>query len=142
MPTSPIVLAQIGLALAGVVFALWKGGSPERATGALVGANVAVGLAVNLLVDPFPDTLRFAMDGLTAFALLWVTMRWGATWMGAIMLLYAAQFGLHAYYLSTGRDQSDYLHAVINNVVNTSIVVCLITATAFSWRRRARAAAA
>ncbi|WP_296595999.1 hypothetical protein [Phenylobacterium sp.] len=142
MPTSPIVLSQIALAIAAVAFALWKGGSPERATGAVVGLNVAVGLLTDLFLDPFPDLLRLGMDALTGLLLLWIVMRWGATWMGAIMFLYAGQFALHAYYLSTGRDQSDYLHAVINNADNTAIVLCLIAATTLAWRRRGSGAAA
>jgi hypothetical protein len=138
MPTSPIVLLQIAIAAAGILFALWKGDAAERAAACVVAVNLAAGLLVSEFLVSRQTALRFAADGLTALALLAVTVRYGAPWMGAMMLLYAAQFSLHAYYLATGRDQTDYLHAVINNIDFSAIVWCLIIGTAVTWRRRSR----
>lgn len=139
MPTSPIVLLQMAIAVGGISFALWKGDGAERAAGCVVAANLAIGLLVSAFLAQHEASLGFALDGSTAFALLALTLRYGALWMGVMMLLYAGQFSLHAYYLATGRDQADYLHAVINNINFSAIIWCLIIATALTWRRRAKA---
>ena len=139
MPTSPIVQLLMVFALSGVLFALWKGGVAERLAACVVAANLALGVLVVEILTPFQDTLRFASDGLTAAALLAVTLRYGAPWMGAVMLCYAVQFSLHAYYMVTGRQQTDYLHAVINNINFSAIIWCLVIGTAVAWRRRSRA---
>ena len=139
MPTSPIVQLLMAFAVSGVLFAWWKGGAPERMAAGVVAANMALGVAVAELLAPFQDMLGFVADGLTAFALLALTLRYGAPWMGVMMLLYAAQFSLHAYYMVTGREPADYLHAVINNINFSAVVWCLIVGTAVAWRRRGRA---
>lgn len=142
MPTSPIVLLQLVLAVAGVAFALWKGGPAERFGACVVAAGLAVGVLVAETLETYPDWLRLMMDGVAALAFLWIALRRAAAWMGVIMLLYAVQFGLHAYYLAVERDQADYLHAVINNANNSAIVFCLILGSAAAWRQRAREARA
>jgi hypothetical protein len=139
MPTSPIVQLLIAFAAAGLLFALWKGGAAERISAAIVGANLAAGVIVAEAFSPARDMLRFVIDGLTALALLAVALRYAAPWMGAVMLLYALQFSLHAYYIMTTRDRSDYLHAVLNNVNFSGIIWCLVIGTGVAWRRRAKA---
>lgn len=135
MPSSPIVQLQLALAVGGIMFALWKGDVAARIAGGAVAANLASGLF--LKVGPgFEDMLRFAEDGLTAMALLAVALRYAAPWTGAVMLLYAAQFSLHAYYMMTGRPETDHLHAVINNFDFSGIILCLIAGAAVAWRRR------
>lgn len=141
MPTSPIVLLQLALAVAGVAFALWKGGAAERAGACVLAANLVVGILLAETLEIRPDWLRLATDALTGMAFLWIALRRAALWMGVIMLLYAAQFGLHAYYLAVDRDPTDYLHAAINNANNSAIVLCLIAGSVAAWRRRRRAAA-
>ena len=77
-------------------------------------------------------------DGLTALLLLGVTIRYGALWMGGVMLFFAAQFSLHSFYLVTERPH-DFLHALINNIDFSGIILCLIAGTVVAWRRRLRA---
>jgi len=139
MPTSPIVQLLMVFALSGILFALWKGGVAERLAACVVAANLAAGVLVVELLTPFDDLLRFASDGVTAMALLAVTLRYAAPWMGGVMLFYAAQFSLHAYYMVTGRPEADYLHAVINNINFSAINGCLVIGAAVAWRRRSRA---
>ena len=150
MPASPIVQLLILFGLAGVAFAAWKGRAPERIAAAVVAANLILGLLFQALTPETQGSLRFANDGLAALVLLGVThtdtpaitIRYGAPWMGGVMLFYAAQFSLHSFYMVTGRSNAEYLHALINNVIFASIVWCLIIGTAVAWYRRVRTARA
>ena len=62
-------------------------------------------------------------------------------WLGGVMLLYALQFSSHAFYIVTERA-SDRLHAIINNLDFTGVVVCLVSGTIVAWRRRNQTKAA
>jgi len=136
MPTSPIVQLQMMFAVGGILFALWKGGSAERATAAVVAANMVLGILKGVFLPSQHDQLRFVLDGVTAVVLLLITVRYGAAWMGAVMLLFASQFALHAYYLIAGRDPADYLHALVNNFNNSAMVLCLVLGTVTVIMRR------
>jgi len=136
MPSSPIIQLLFAFAASGLLFALWKGGPAERAAALIVAANLVLGAVVSEFLGPYETGLRFALDGSTAFALLAVALRGAAPWMGVVMLLYAGQFSLHAYYIATGRDQRDYLHALLNNINFSAIIWCLIIGAAIAWRRR------
>jgi len=124
--------------VAGLVFAAWKGSAAERIAAGIVTANLILGVISYWLLPDFVGTIRFFNDGLAAVALLGVTIVYGALWMGGVMLFYAAQFSLHAYYFVTDRADADRLHAIINNVDFSGIVWCLIIGTAVAWRRRAK----
>jgi len=140
MPTSPIVQLQLAFAVAVVVFALWKGGAAERLTALAVAANLTAGLVINGFFQGSSAGLRFVADGATALALLVVAMRWAAPWMGAVMLFYAAQFSLHAYYEIVERDPHDYVHALVNNINFSGISLCLAAGAFVAWRRGIRTA--
>jgi len=124
----------------GALFALWKGGPAERMTAGIVFANVLVGQTGSLLAPDSDDVIRLVNDGLTAMVLLGVTVRYGALWMGGVMLFFAAQFAMHSYYLVTSRPSGDYFYALINNINFSAIIWCLIIGTAVAWRRRVRMA--
>ncbi|HEY3950258.1 hypothetical protein [Phenylobacterium sp.] len=128
--------------LAGVLFAAWKGGPAERLGAAVVVLNIIIGFASYRLTPEWVGIIRFFNDGLAAVVMLGVTVIYGALWMGGVMLFYAAQFSLHAYYFVTDRPDSDRLHAIINNVDFSGIVWCLIIGAAVAWRRRVRIARA
>ena len=132
------VLINIFLAT-GALFALWKGGAPERATAGVVIFNVIVGQTFHELAPQFDPIVRLVNDGVSALALLTITLRYGALWMGGVMLFFAAQFSLHSYYMVMNRPQTDRLHAIINNVDWSGIAWCLIIGAAVAWRRRVRA---
>ena len=80
----------------GALFALWKGGPAERMTAGIVFANVLVGQTGSLLAPDSDDVIRLVNDGLTAMVLLGVTVRYGALWMGGVVLFFAAQFAIWA----------------------------------------------
>ena len=138
MPTSPIAQLLILFVVCGVLFAGWKGGVAERLAAMVVSVNLILGLAVAQLLPQAEGTMRFVNDGLAAVALLAITLRYGAPWMGGAMLFYAAQFSLHSYYLVMARSPDDRLHAIVNNVNFIGIVWCLIIGTVVTWRRRRR----
>jgi hypothetical protein len=126
----------------GALFALSKGGTAERAAAVVVIANVIIGDSCRWLAPGAEDVIRLVNDGLTAMVLLGVTVRYAALWMGGVMLFFAAQFSLHAYYLVMERPSSDYLHALINNIDFSGIIWCLIIGTVVAWRARLRQARA
>jgi hypothetical protein len=136
MPTSPIVLGLIALTLGISLFAFWKGGPAERLGGAMVGANLILSVLSGLLLPPSLEPIcRLTLDGLTALGLLVIAVRYASFWLGGAMLLYAAQFSLHAFYLVTSRSV-DLLHMRINNLNFLGISVCLAVGTIVGWRRR------
>jgi hypothetical protein len=126
----------------GALFALWKGGVAERSAAVVVIVNVIIGEVGKRLAVDNDAVIRLINDGLAALVLLAVTIRFGALWMGGVMLFFAAQFSLHSFYLVTDRASSDYAHAMINNIDWSAINACLIIGTAVAWRARVRRARA
>lgn len=142
MPTAPIVLGLIALTLGISLLALWKGGPAERLGGAVVGANVVLSIAGGLVLPQSAQSIaRLTLDGLTALCLLVIAVRYASFWLGGVMLLYAAQFSLHAFYIVTSRP-IDLLHIKINNVNFLLISICLAFGTGVAWWQRTRAAGA
>ena len=135
MSTSLILLVLFTVGAVG--FAAWKGGPAERIAAAVVLVNMVLGLVARSYFPQLVDTTHFVNDGLAALVLLTVTIRYGAPWMGGVMLFYAAQFAMHSYYLVTARP-NDYLHALINNINFAGVIWCLIIGAAVAWRRRVR----
>lgn len=121
----------------GALFALWKGGFAERAAAVVVIVNVIIGETGAFIAPGSEGVIRLVNDGLTAMVLLGVTVRYAAFWMGGVMLFFAAQFSLHAFYLVMELP-SDYRHALINNIDFSGIIWCLIIGTAVAWRARVR----
>ena len=115
--------------------AVWKGGWPER-IGALTNLAVAVGLLlVQLLLSPSDLAMAsLCADGLLAFTFLGLTLRFASLWLGAAMLLEAAQFALHAFLYVTERP-FDMLFAIVNNVVSWGVIWAILFGIFGSWRR-------
>jgi hypothetical protein len=118
-------------------FALWKGSPAERIAAGVVVADVLIGRGALMFAPSATDLIHLVTDGLAALALLFVTVRYAAFWMGGVMLFFAAQFALHSYYLVMEQPH-DYVHALINNINWSAIAWCLIIGTAVAWRARIR----
>jgi len=141
MPSSPLVLALYLLTIAICIFAIWKGALPERLAGGIILGNIVLARVGHFLLPPDVDTIvGLAADGVTAVALLVVTMINPSPWLGGAMLLYAAQFGLHSFYFVTERPH-DRFHSIANNLDFLGISICLALGTGLAWRARAKAAA-
>jgi len=122
-------------------FAFWKGSPAERIAAGVAVADVLIGRAALNFAPSATDLIHLVTDGVAALALLFVTVRYAAFWMGGVMFFFAAQFALHSYYLVMERPR-DYLHALINNVNWSGVAWCLIIGTAVAWRARRRASLA
>lgn len=122
------------------VFAWAKGGWPER-----LGASLNLLIAVLFLVLQFgmpPAMLApglLVLDGLLGIGFLALAIRYTSLWLGAAMLLQAAQFSLHAFYYVTAKT-FDLLFAVVNNVVSWGILIAIVAGTFASWVQTRRAA--
>ncbi|MDE2487954.1 MAG: hypothetical protein KGO51_11195 [Alphaproteobacteria bacterium] len=133
-----LFLAQNLVSLLAILFALWKGGLAERLAAVVVAANLVIGLSATFLAPDSTGLVRLGNDGLAALALLAITLRFAAPWMGAVMFFYAAQFSLHSFYLVTERSDQDLLHAIINNIDFAGVLLSLIAGVFMAWRHRAR----
>ena len=134
MPNSPIILALLGFSLGACLFAYVKGEAAERIGAGIILLNMVLALAGEYY---FPKSILLWPDALTAVSLLVVAVFYASPWLGAVMLLYAAQFTLHAVYFVTARPR-DHFHVVVNNVDFFLISLCLVIGTAVTWRRRVR----
>ena len=137
MPHSPIVQLLTLAALLASGFALWKGGTPERWAGAVNALSMVAGFVIQSLLPHTQDPFRFANDLAPGAIFLWLAVRYGSPWLGAVMLLYAAQFAMHAWFSVMQLPTHSHLHAVLNNIDFTGVVVCLTAGTALAWRRKA-----
>jgi hypothetical protein len=136
MSSSVIFYLQSAIGLAICLFALWKGGGPERYGAGLIVGVVILQRIVAALAPPsaFP-IIQLVGDALTAVGLLVIALAYASLWIGGAMLLYAAQFTLHSFYFVTERP-NDRFHAVANNLDFIGIILCLAIGTLVAWRQR------
>jgi len=132
------IVAPLAFSLLVALFAILKGGSAERWGAVIILANMLVGLLIESMGRSQVAVL--VDDAVTAAILLAFSVRYASFWLGAVMLLYAMQFALHAYYFVLERPR-DVLHVAINNFLFFSVSLCLAAGTAIAWRRRRRQAA-
>jgi hypothetical protein len=141
MPNSPIIIALIAFSVLSCAFAFFRGATPERIGAGVIFANLLLTLGGQMIVSKsIFSVAQLTLDAVTALALLVLAVRYASLWLGAVMMLYALQFALHAFYSVTLRPR-DLLHTVINNVDFFAISLCLVIGTAVSWGRRTRALA-
>ncbi|HYD46339.1 MAG TPA: hypothetical protein VEA79_13820 [Phenylobacterium sp.] len=121
------------------LFAWWKGDWPERGGGMLNLAAGAAAFLVRLLVDEgsAQDVPLLLVDGVLAFGFLVLAMIFASLWLGGAMLLQAAQFSLHAFYIVTSREH-DWTYYLVNNVVTVGVLLAIVIGTIASWWRRSR----
>jgi len=125
----------------GVGLLAWRvGGGAERQVAVLV---VVMSLAITL-IGLIPDKAiqkpsYFLVDGLFGAGLMVMALRYTTAWLGVAVLLQAAQFSLHAYYLVAGKLY-DSLYAMVNNLVSLGVLLCLGAGCLLAWRKRRRAA--
>ncbi|HEX5263670.1 MAG TPA: hypothetical protein VFW13_09095 [Phenylobacterium sp.] len=120
------------------VFAFARGGAAERMGAGIILANI---VAYMINEAHFQNqVVSLVIDGLTALSLLAVAVSFASFWLGAVMLLYALQFTMHAFYFVQERPR-DLLHFVVNNVIFFATSLSLIIGTFLAWRRRRPASA-
>lgn len=118
------------------VFAFWKGDLPVRLAAA---THLGVEIATFFLNPKFGDvggkSTLLAIDFASAVIFLLLAVRFANLWIGAAMILQAAQFSLHAYYLVMELAH-DRLHAWINNSCDWGILASIGIGAFLAIRRR------
>jgi hypothetical protein len=141
MLSSVAILYSIPLLLILTVclFAFAKGGAAERIGAAIILADLIIGM----IGQHFSQNQIFVLlrDGLTAIALLIIVLRYASWWLGGVMLLYALQFSLQAYYFVLERPRDDLL-VIVNNADFLAVGLCLGAGTVAAWLRRRASTAA
>jgi hypothetical protein len=134
---STYLVTAIGclLTVAVCLFAWVKGASAERWGGTLNVATFVFALLAHVLPAGPREMALLIVDGVLAFGLLILAVRYVSLWIGAAMLLQAGQFVLHAFYFIMEQPH-DATFAMVNNGVSVGILVCIAAGTALSWRKR------
>jgi hypothetical protein len=139
MFTSVVAYALLGFSFAACLLAFARGGTPERLGAAAILLNLFAGMANE--THGQGQVVGLAIDAVTALALLPVALRYPRAWLGVVMILYALQFSLHAWYAVLNKPR-DLLHVQLNNINFVLISACLAVGAATAWRRRRRTGAA
>lgn len=126
-----LLLLIFGVAVCLLAFV--KGRLPERVAAAIILANFVTATASysvghSMLID-------LMIDGITAMALLPLTIHYASFWLGAVMLIYATQFGMDAFYLVLEQRPGPW-HSTINNANSFAINLALAWGVVTGWTRR------
>lgn len=124
------------VSLAACAFALVRGGGAERLAAGIVLASVPVGFAVTQMPTAQRPVAELTADGVVAFLILALALRFTTRWLGVMLLLYALQFALHAFYFVTDRTP-DPPYLLANNLIFLTGSVTLLVGTAATVRQRA-----
>lgn len=142
MPTTLLVWIFSLTGLGVCLLAFWKGEASERLGSWCILANLLTSIVATTFLGPDVKPVgQLVIDAATALGLLFVVLRYGSLWLGAVMLLYAAQFTLHSYYFVAARP-IDNFHVAANNLDFLAVIFCLGAGTFVSIRRRAVSARA
>ncbi|HEX2560903.1 hypothetical protein [Phenylobacterium sp.] len=136
-------LLTIATLLVGV-FAYWKGGPAEKICGVANVVVAALYIVCQALIAAGAElqVMLLLIDCGLALVFLALAVRYASLFLGAAMILQAAQFSLHAYYMVSERLM-DAGYRTANNVISWMVLACIVVATLVSWsKRRATASAA
>jgi hypothetical protein len=106
----------------------------------LILASVPVGILIRKAPVGLVPTLDLTGDAVIAFIMLGLTLRYTSRWLGLVMLLYAAQFALHAAYFVLALAP-DLLHDLIETFIFIAVTISLTAGTIASRRARVSPAA-
>jgi hypothetical protein len=141
MSAAVAVLLLAIAAVAVCALALVKGAQAERFAAMAILISIPVGLLIQRIPEPLAEVVSLSGDGVIALFFLGLTIRFATWWLGAVMLLYAAQFSAHAYYLVMARP-FDKLYAMTNNLIFAAVILFLLAGTLAELSRRGRRAQA
>lgn len=130
-----LFFALLGANFGVAAFAIWKGDSVVRWA-----ALVQLCTSAELLFSPalgsdWTETFELGTGLVAAAIYLLLAVRFANLWIGAAMLLQAAEFSLDSFYLVTDRPL-DHLHAWINNTCEWGIVLSILLGAVLSIVRR------
>lgn len=135
---APIVGWTVLVAI--LAMAWLRGGQAERLGSLLVLVAAVIAIAVHVAGrEDLKPMLLLGDEAFLAVGFLLLALRYTSVWLGVAMLLQAAQFSLHAYYLVAERPH-DRLYSTINNIDTLGVLACILVGTLLAWRKRAGAA--
>lgn len=123
--TSAILIAAWAISVGTCVFALVWGDRGERAGAAAIAAGLVSGFALGAVPSAQRPVAELVGDGLIAFVFLFLALKFASRWLGIVLLLYAAQFALHAFYFVLSRPH-DELYFVANDVLFFTVTLSLL----------------
>ena len=143
MFTSIYSQAALGLLVLSCGFAIWKGDIAERAGAFLIAAMWLFTLVASSITKSYlPATAFLASDGLLAFGLLLLAVRFSSWWLGAAMLLQALALALHAGYFAAEKADLSYQilydYVAGKNIASLVMLFIIVAATLASIRKRIR----
>lgn len=129
-------LLTISTLLVGV-FAWWKGGPAEKICGVANAVVALLYIVVQALIAAGAQLqiVFLLIDCGLAVVFLALAVRYASLFLGAAMILQAAQFSLHAYYMVAERHL-DSVYLLANNVISWLVLACIVIATLFTWQKR------
>jgi hypothetical protein len=116
-------------------FAMWKGDGAVRWAALTQLCTSVDSLFAPALGGDWNGTFELGNGLVAAGIYLLLAVRFANLWIGAAMLLQAAEFSLDSFYLVTDRPL-DHLHAWINNTCEWGIVLCILLGAVLSIVRR------
>jgi hypothetical protein len=130
-----LVVALLAANFCVAPFAIWKGDSAVRWAALLQLCTSVDPLLAPAFGGDWNQTIELAAGLVAAAIYLLLAVRFANLWIGAAMLLEAAEFSLDSFYLVTDRPL-DHLHAWINNTCEWGIVLCILIGAVLSIYRR------
>ena len=130
-----LVLALLGANFGVGAFAIWKGDSAVRWAALIQLCTSVDTLIATALGGDWNQTFELGADLVAAGLYLLLAVRFANQWIGAAMLLQAAEFSLDSFYLVTDRPL-DHLHAWVNNTCEWGIVLCILLGAVLAILRR------
>ena len=130
-----ILVAASAISLGTCLFALLWGSIGERLGAVAIVAGLLFGFTLGVIPSELRPVTELVYDGLIAFAFLLLALKFATRWLGIVLLLYAAQFALHAFYFVLSQPH-DRLYFVTNDAIFFAVTLCLLIGTIGAARGR------
>jgi hypothetical protein len=130
-----LYFALLGANLGVAAFGIWKGDGAVRLAALTQLCTSMSSVFSPALGGDWNETFELGTGLVAAGVYLLLAVRFANLWIGAAMLLQAAEFSLDSFYLVTDRPL-DHLHAWINNTCEWGIVLCILLGTVLAIIRR------
>ena len=139
------IYSQLGIVALALCcgFAIWKGGSAERAGALLIVITWMVTLVASAGSKNLAATAFLVSDAIMAVGLLLLAVRYSSWWMGAAMLVQAIALSFHAAYFAAEQSEMSRktltLYVMGKNLASVGLLVIILAATIASIIKRDRA---
>jgi len=131
------IILLVAFALSACGFAAFSRGFAERVVAAVVVISIPVGFVFAIMPVGVRPLAELAGDGVIAFLILGLALRYPTRWLGAVLILYAGQFALHSFYFVTSRALDEF-YLTANNLIFLGVNIALLIGAAGTVRHRTR----